>query len=121
MVAERARISAKIRQPTPNQLKLGSLKAVREATQTHERFKRENEVIPVASLVLNDGSFIVDEPHVVELMGKIAEDGQQLIPILVAAREENGNAVYDLIDGAHRSEALIRMHSKTIKANVIYG
>lgn len=118
---ERTGPHIKIQEVSPRQLHISPSQLIHEAAFRNEKFKRPNEVIPIGSLVLDDGSFITDKLHVKELRDKIEADGQQLNPILVAAREKDGEVVYDMVDGAHRAEALQQLGSSTVVANVIYG
>lgn len=82
----------------------------------------ETERLQTISLdrVLTEAS-IIDISHVKDLADSMAGKRGQLSSIVVRAREEDGQIVYDIIDGFHRSAGKKMMGEKEIDAKVVYG
>ncbi len=93
---------------------LSPLEIVRRNIET-QRF----ENIPL-SLVLTEKA-LIDETHADELGTSMSQKRGQITPIAVRAREVQGNMVYDVIDGFHRSAGKKRRGEETIFATVVYG
>ncbi|OGD84616.1 hypothetical protein A2165_02220 [Candidatus Curtissbacteria bacterium RBG_13_40_7] len=98
---------------------IGSLPPL-ELLRTHERFQRD-ETIPLASISLDLS--IVDDSHANELGDSMTMAGgrKQISRIVVRAREEEGEILYDIIDGFHRVEGARRRNMDMINAVVMYG
>lgn len=89
-----------------------------EILRSGERTERL-EIIPLDA-VAQDNS-LVDEGHAEHLGFDMAKDRGQLIPIAVRAREEEGEIVYDILDGFHRTAGLRGIGRKEVDAKVLYG
>lgn len=64
---------------------------------------------------------IVDDSHANELKQSMAQERGQISPIVVRAREVDGQIRYDVIDGFHRTEGMRRLGKNIISARVLYG
>ena len=84
-----------------------------------EKKVRRIETIPVEKIIQDTA--IIDDFHATQLGESMAGEDGQMSPIAVWAREKNGEVVYEVIDGFHRTEAMSRIGQKTIEAVVKYG
>lgn len=83
------------------------------------------ESIPVNSLILEES--IIDDDHCKKLADSMGGKRGQISPVTVRARiDDENNVVYDIIDGFHRSAALLKIQETNkqkidVKAVVVYG
>ena len=92
--------------------------SILELIRSGESAERE-ELILVTRINTEDS--IVDSFHAERLGESMLRKRKQLSPISARAREEEGQIIYDVIDGFHRVEAKRNLGQDTIKATVVYG
>lgn len=98
----------------PDYSRLSPLELLRNNIEA-KRFER----IPIAKI--NSEAAIVEASHADDLGDSMSQKRGQITPIAVRAREEEGEIVYDIIDGFHRTEGKRRRGETEIDATVVYG
>ncbi len=77
------------------------------------------ETIPLAHVKTEHA--LVDESHAKDLGNSMKQKRGQISPIVVRARMEDNEVVYDVIDGFHRTEGKKLNGDENINATVVYN